>query len=152
IVDDELRWFFSKHDGVWASPYHAEMEAQREPWLPDTDDGEAIAVYWQIRKRLGRIGDPDAGVLSAAYAPRPWPRALRAELGRVTGIVVRLASADSGEWPEERNAQDVLDVRVARRLEVALCNGGREVLDAYRTPALVRLSRALSAYRTAGRR
>ncbi len=67
-----------------------------------------MALYWQIRKRLGRMGDPDAGVLGAAYAPRPWPRALRRELGRLTGIVVRLASVDSGEWPEERNAQDVL--------------------------------------------
>jgi len=144
IADDELRWFFSVHDGKWASPYLDELEAQRHPDLPETDAFEK-QVYWVLRKRIVRLGDHDAGVLMAAYAPRPWPPRLRRTLGRLTGVVVRLVSAGS-DWPPDRPTQDVLEVRVARQLELALAVFDRDVFAAYRTSARALLGRALRAY------
>ena len=107
-----------------------------------------MRLYWLIRKRLLGLSDHDAGVLMAAYAPRPWPPGLRDELGRLTGVVVRLASAGAG-WPSGRPAQDVLEVRVARQLDLALATVGREVFAAYRASARALLGRALRAYRAA---
>ena len=107
-----------------------------------------MQLYWLIRKRLLGLSDHDAGVLMAAYAPRPWPPGLRDALGRLTGVVIRLASAGAG-WPSGRPAQDVLEVRVARQLDIALGTGGREVFAAYRTSARALLGRAIAAYRVA---
>jgi hypothetical protein len=83
-------------------------------------------------------------VLQAAYGPRAWPPALRGELGRFTGIVVRLASAM--EWPGETWEQDLLEMRVAARLDVALATGGREVFAVFRTAAAGLLNQALAVY------
>jgi hypothetical protein len=94
------------------------------------------------------LSDHDAGVLQTAYTPRPWPPTLRKELGRLTGIVVRLASA-AREWPTEKSEQDLLEVRVAKRLDLALVTVGRDAFAAYRTSARALLNRALAAYTSA---
>jgi hypothetical protein len=146
-VDEELRWFFSVHDGLRGSPFFEELAARRHPEVPESDDHEA-RVYRQIRERLLGLSDHDAGVLKAAYTPRPWPPRLRDELGRLTGIVVRLASAET-EWPSETSEQELREVKVAKRLDLAVVTVGREVLAAYRTPARALLKRAVGAYRAA---
>ena len=146
-MEEELRWFFSVHDGKRWSPFFEELEARRHPELPETDAREAHA-YGQIRARLVALGDHDAGVLEAAFTPRPWPPKLREELGGLTGVVVRLASA-ADEWSSEKFDPDVREVCVARRLDLALVTAGREVLVGYRTSARPLLRRALEAYRSA---
>jgi hypothetical protein len=156
-VDEELRWFFSVHDGRRGSPFFEELAAQRHAELPETYAREA-RVYRQIRERLLALSDHDAGVLKAAYTPMPWPPKLRHELGRLTGVVVRFASVAT-EGRSETSEQEILEVMVARRLDLALVTVGREVFAAYRTPARALLKRALTAYAsvrdgeaTAGRR
>ena len=146
-VDEELRWFFSVHDGKRWSPFFEELEARRHPELPETD-ARAARVYWQIRARLVALGNHDAGVLKAAFTPGPWPPRLREELGGLTGVVVRLASV-TDDWSSERLEQDVLEVCVARRLDLALVTVGREEVVGYRTLARVLLRRALEAYTSA---
>jgi hypothetical protein len=142
-VDEELRWFFSVHDGTRWSPFFEELEARRHPELPENDVHEA-RVYRQILERLLGLSDHDVGVLKAAYAARPWPPRLREELGRLTGVVVRLASA-ADEWSSEKSEQDVLEVCVARRLDLALVTVGPEAFAAYRTSARALLKRTLAA-------
>jgi hypothetical protein len=60
------------------------------------------------------MGDPHAGVLQAAYAARPWPLPLLLALGRHTGIVVRLATAEIGLLDDSHLAR--VEEDVARRL------------------------------------
>jgi hypothetical protein len=56
-------------------------------------------------------------VLQVAYEVRPWPVDLYDELGRLTGIVVRLA-CDSGSWPAERRAQQAAEMARAEALAI----------------------------------
>lgn len=145
-ISEELGWFFSVDDGRRERPYFDRASARHLAGLL------GVPVYAvsqerfhrRIRRWLVGIDDHDAGVLQAAFAPRAWPPALRRELGRLTGIVVRLASAM--EWPIETWEQDLLEIRVAARLDVALATGGREVFAVFRTAATRLLSQALAAY------
>jgi hypothetical protein len=50
------------------------------------------------------------------------------------------------EWPSETWEQDLLEMRVATRLDVALATGGREVFAVFRTAAAGLLNQALAAY------
>ena len=132
VADEELRRFFAIFDGRrWSSV------------LEDRED------YRVVIARLRRLDEHHAGVLRAAYTPRSWPEGLREELGRLTGVVVRLASAEMG-WPSEQWDQEMLEVRVATQLEVARAASGRVVFAPYRTHARALLRRALAAYAPMG--
>jgi hypothetical protein len=58
---------------------------------------------------LRAMQSSDAGVLQCAYELRAWPVALWDELGRLTGVVVRLACA-LDHFPEDRRAQQVIEM------------------------------------------
>jgi hypothetical protein len=150
-IDEELRWFFHIEDGDTSSSNYGRMLS------PCTEDGEwrrleehaaAERKHRVILSHLKSLSDVDAGVLQCAYAPRPWPVPLAKELGRLTGIVVRL-SCDRATWPDERGKQLALDAENAEKLHVILRTGGdqsRRALRDLRREAEGRFARALGEY------
>ena len=146
IISEELGWFFSVDDGRRVKPYFDRASARHLGVLLGVPEYDVCQepVHRRIRRWLLGISDHDAGVLQAAYGPRAWPPGLHRELGRFTGIVVRLASAM--EWPGETWEQDLLEIRVATRLDVALEMRGAEVFAVFRTAAAGLLNQALAAY------
>jgi hypothetical protein len=156
VIDEELQWFFHIEDGDTSSSNYGRMLS---PW---TEDGEwrTLAEHAAAERRhpvilshLKSLADVDAGVLQCAYAPRPWPVRLAKELGRLTGIVVRL-SCDRASWPEERGGQLALDAENAEKLHTTLRTGGdreRRVLRDLRREAEGRFARALGEYVSARR-
>jgi len=146
IVTEELEWFFSVDDGRRVKPYFDKASARHLGVVLGVPV-HAVSqerVHRRIRRWLLAISEHDVAVLQAAYGPRAWPPALHRELGKLTGVVVRLASAM--EWPGETWEQDLLEMRVATRLDVALATGGREVFAVFRTAAAGLLNQALAAY------
>ncbi len=144
-ADEELEWFFSV-EGV-------ELE-QRSNFMDslvpvqhraDAEPSDEAGVYRVIFGHLGEVGDPDAGVLEAAYAPREWPKSLQSELRRLTGIVVRLAVAEIG-MPETVAETEVLEHRLAARLADALKRLGPKGVERFRGKAQAHFDRAYSAY------
>jgi hypothetical protein len=129
---------------------------------PVTEDGEWRTLeehaagerkHRVILSHLKSLSDVDAGVLQCAYAPRPWPALLAKELGRLTGIVVRL-SCDRATWPAERGQQLARDAENAEKLHAMLRTGGevhRRVLRDLRLEAQGRFAHALGAYVSARR-
>jgi|HubBroStandDraft_2_1064218.scaffolds.fasta_scaffold313695_2 hypothetical protein len=156
-VDEELLWFFNAEDGDFASVSNfgrmlAPVTEDGE-WRTPEDHARARHRHGVIRSHLKSIPDVDAGVLQCAYAPRPWPVALAKELGRLTGIVVRL-SCDQETWPEERGRQLAVDAENAEGLHLMLRVGGdenRSVLRDLRREAQGRLAHALGEYLSARR-
>jgi hypothetical protein len=156
-VDEELVWFFTAEDGDFASVSNfgrmLPSVAEDGEWRTPEDHMRAAQRHHVIRARLKSIPDRDAGVLQCAYAPRPWPVRLRKELGRLTGIVVRL-SCDRKTWPGERAGQLALDEQNAERLHAMVRAGepeSRRVVQGLRRDAEVRFARALGAYTLARR-
>jgi hypothetical protein len=155
-IDEELQWFFHIEDGDTSSSNYGRMLS---PW---TEDGEwrtiaqhaaAARKHRVILSHLRSVPDVGAGVLQCAYAPRPWPVRLAKELGRLTGIVVRL-SCERATWPEERARQLALDAENAEKLHAMLRAGSevhRRVLRDLRREAEVRFARALGEYVSARR-
>jgi hypothetical protein len=120
VVDRELEWFFNRAEcemGV-RSNFMSVLEGAHSGETVPTPEEAATAAhgYRRIRGWLGAIPDSDAGVLQAAYEIRPWPSALYDELGRLTGIVVRLACA-LDPWPPDRRSQELVETARAGWLE-----------------------------------
>ena len=152
IVDTELDWFFNRAEcdmGI-RSNFHAALSQQLAPSEPVTpeDAAEASHAYRTIRGWLLAIPDADAGVLQAAYEQRAWPGSLVDELGRITGVVVRLACALDA-WPADRSAQRLVETARAHWLE-SHCSKGRgrgfETLVNLRREGEVRFAKAHHAY------
>lgn len=95
-VDDDLMWFFNSSESAMGAISNFEATLGRSsaaiPHSPE-DAAEASHRQRRIRRWLKVIPDSDAGVLQAAYELRDWPVALFDQLGRLTGIVVRMACA-----------------------------------------------------------
>lgn len=156
ILDEELRWFFAAQDDDLSDSNFGRMLSSV------TDDGEwrtpeehvaAARRYHVIRSHLKSIPDRDAGVLQCAYERRPWPVRVAKELGRLTGIVVRLA-CDRATWPEERGRQLAVDAENAEKLAIMLRVGGereRRVLRDLRRDAQARFDDAIARYAAARR-
>jgi hypothetical protein len=109
---------------------------------------DAAHAYRTIRAWLRAIDDRDAGVLQAAYEVRLWPIHLYDDLGRLTGIVVRLACA-AGAWPADRRAQQAMEMARAEVLasECCRCRGTSvHPLLRLRREAEKRFARASHAY------
>ena len=156
-VDAELQWFFCAEDGDFASSSNfgrmLSSVTDDGEWRTPEDHTRAVQRHRVIRSHLKSIPDGDAGVLQCAYAPRPWPIRLAKELGRLTGIVVRL-SCDRKTWPDKRGEQLAVDAQNADRLHAMLRAGGdenRHVLRDLRREAQVRFAHALGAYTLARR-
>ena len=144
-ADQELEWFFTmaESDMGARSNYAAVLDAADD--LTMEDRAEAAHAQRQILKRLREVGDHDAGVLKAAYIARPWPLVLREGLGRVTGVLVRLACVDLG-LPEDDAQLDALERRTADRLSVTLAQQGHAGLAKFHPRALAFLERAFRSY------
>jgi len=136
VVEEELEWFFSVQKS------HVDNESIGDE---DGDRAAAAIAYRKIRVWLLEMEDRDAGVLKSAYAPGPWPRELHEAVGRLTGIVVRLASAEIG-WPEDPSEQEMLEARVGTYLERARVQGGIGVLARFRPRATEYLRTAIKSY------
>ena len=156
-IDVELLWFFCAEDGDFASLSNfgrmLSPVTEDGEWRTPEDHARAAEKHRVIRSHLKCIPDSDAGVLQCAYAPRPPPVRLRKELGRLTGIVVRL-SCDHETWPEERGRQLAIDAENADVLHLMLRAGGdenRSVLRDLRREAQGRFAHALGEYVSARR-
>jgi hypothetical protein len=156
-VDEELLWFFLAEDGDFASVSNfgrlLSPVTEDGEWRTPEDHARAAQRHRVIRSHLKSIPDRDAGVLQCAYAPRPWPIRLTKELGRLTGIVVRL-SCDRKTWPYARAAQLAVDAENAATLDALVRAGGDEnhrFLRALRREAEVRFAHALGEYASARR-
>jgi hypothetical protein len=147
-VEDDLLWFFNQAecDLGLSSNYYESLgyfgELAAAP--PDTVVEEAHR-YRRIRGRLKAISDSDAGVLQAAYTNRPWPAPLARELGRLTGVAVRLCFTPF-TWPVGEALQDRAERVEAERLSIVLGVAGAELLGQLRREAEARFVRALRAY------
>jgi hypothetical protein len=156
-VDQELQWFFNAEEGDFTSSSNfgrlLSSVTDDGEWRTPEDHMRAAQRHRAIRSHLKSIPDSDAGVLQCAYAPRAWPVLLRKELGRLTGIVVRL-SCDRKTWPSERGAQLRTDAENATRLYAMLRSGGaenRRVFRDLRRQAELRFAHALGEYTLARR-
>lgn len=129
-ADEELEWFFTMAESDIRGPSTFVAELARV--VDDAgrvtleDRAEAVHAHRKMMKWFVEIGDHDAGVLKVAYTARPWPLRLREELGRLTGVVIRMAAAEVG-LPDDDRALDALEQRAALRLDAALANGERIV-------------------------
>jgi hypothetical protein len=155
-TEEELRWFFHIEDGDPSPLVYGRLlpsVTEEGEWRTLADHTAANRRHCVIRSHLKSISDRDAGVLQCAYAPRPWPPPLAKELGRLTGIAVRL-SCNRATWPDERSYQLGVDTMNARKLEAMLHQGGGEnvrVLRDLRREAQARFAGALGQYVAARR-
>jgi hypothetical protein len=150
-VDAELVWFFNRFEpdmGISSNFHAALLAGLHAPRVTPEEAAEASHAHRRIRRWLGAIPDSDAGVLQAAYVQRDWPAPLCDELGRITGVVVRLACA-LGPWPDDPRTQCVIELGRAHWLVSQLTSGvGRSAatLVRLRREAEVRFARAHHAY------
>ena len=147
-ANTELEWFFTQsdsdmgdHSNFAASIARVDLDTQ-----VDTIDKRVEAAHAQrtILKWLRELDDFDAGVLQAAYVARPWPLTLREELGRLTGVVVRLAVVDIG-LPEDDDDRRAAEERTANQLDEALASG-EQIVSKLLLEATSILRRAYTAY------
>jgi hypothetical protein len=150
--DIELEWIFNRAEAAmglrstFVGMLGARFPAPPEP-SPEDNVGAAHA-YRTIRGWLLAIDDRDAGVLQAAYEARPWPSELYDDLGRLTGVVVRLA-CDPVSWPAARKAQQAVEMARAEALakdSVEWRGSSSSPLAALRRQAEERFARAHRAY------
>jgi hypothetical protein len=147
--DAELEWFFTMAESdMGARSNFTTMVGQHDGRSIDMR-AEAARARRTILEWLVEIRDPHAGVLQAAYEARPWPLALREALGRTTGVLARLASADGGGFPDDEGSRALLDLQAADRLTRALVLRGATALEPFRLRAGVLLRGAFLAYERA---
>ena len=146
-ADEELEWFFTLEEASLGLRSNFEDSLMLQRHRRDRTEAyvEAARTRRVIRERPLRMGDPDAGVLQTAYAPRPWPGALRHELGRLAGVVVRLATAKVGlinDHDLKRVEEHVAHALVERRKQ-----DGPEEIARLRETAARYFDHAYGAYR-----
>jgi hypothetical protein len=126
-ADEELEWFFTMAESDMGA--RSNFAASILDFEDDTIEtrAEASAARRKIHSWLVEVGDHDAGVLKAAYVARPWPLRLRERLGRVTGVVVRLAAAQVG-LPDDDDELDRLEQRTAVKLDEEMERRGPELV------------------------
>jgi hypothetical protein len=138
-IDEQLDWFFNQAECDMGLSSNFEralgIDSTSSRRTPE-DAAEAAHRYRRIRTWLKAIADSDAGVLQAAYEVRNWPVALFDELGRLTGIVVRLACALDSVHADRRLQQTIEMTRAQW-----LASSG----DLRRNPTLARLRRDAEA-------
>ena len=148
-VDEELDWFFNRAecDMGLSSNYQQALRARSAaPLRTPEDAAEAAHRQRRIRGWLEVMDDADAGVLQAAYELRPWPVALFDELGRLTGIVVKLACALDLAHADPRTAR-LVEMARAEWLVASSAPLRQDVsLARLRRQAEVRFVRAHQAY------
>jgi hypothetical protein len=148
-VEDELEWFFNRAESDMGVPSNFQLAPWRDGAMGQRTPEHtfhAARRHRRVRTWLKAIPDSDAGVLQCAYLHRPWPVALHGELGRLTGVVVRLACS-LGRWPDDRAEQEATEMA---RAEWLVSTGSRLHADVailrLRQEAEVRFVGALRAY------
>jgi hypothetical protein len=144
-ADIELEWFFTMAESDMGSRSNFGASVGDPPQDSPESCAEAARAARIIEGRLQRIGELHAGVLTAAYRARPWPLRLREALRRVTGVVVRIGSAEQG-LPDDLGERDALDLRTATWLADALARGDRQGFSGLELRARVLLRAAVVAY------
>ena len=148
-VDEDLDWFFNRSEGDMgvSSNYELALGVASTSYRRTPEDAaEAAHRHRRIRTWLKAIADSDAGVLQAAYELREWPVPLFDELGRLTGVVVKLACAlDSVH--ANRNLQQLVEAARAEWLVVSCVPLRQDAsLLNLRREAENRFARALQGY------
>jgi len=148
-IDAELDWFFNQAECDMGASSNFDLvrgAMSTAPRITPEDAVEAAHLYRRVLTWLRTIADSDAGVLQAAYELRDWPVALFDELGRLTGIVVKLACALDGVYAN-RDVQQRIE---AARAEWLVSSGAplrrSASLAPLRRAAEVRFCRAHRAY------
>jgi hypothetical protein len=115
--------------------------------MPSPEDAaEASHRARRIRRWLAAIDPSDAGVLQCAYTVRDWPVALWDALGRLTGVVVRLACA-LDRLPEDEHARHIWERARADWLDAECRSAGADrALGRLRREAETRFADAHRAY------
>ena len=145
-ADRELEWLFTMAESDMGNRSNFIITANGYDNLTMEDRAEAAHAQRRIGRRLQNLGGFDAGVLAAAYAARNWPKRLREKLGRVTGVAVRLASAEVG-LPDDDKAMEALELETALRLDGALGRqDGNAAVARVCQRGLVLLERAFRGY------
>jgi len=150
-ADRELEWFFTLAESDMGDrSNYMESLVHVAPHLDgDTtmdDRAEAAHAQRTMLRWLRELDDFDAGALEAAYVARPWPLRLREELGRLTGVVVRLAVVKSG-LPADAHRLATLEQRTALQLNEALCTpAGEASVRGFVDQATPILRQAFTAY------
>ncbi len=156
VLEEELDWFFTRAESDMGlrSNFEALMEMAStglvgtlaDPADEAAEDRiEAAHAERVIRRRLQAMPVHQLGVLVAAFEPHPWPSNLHAELGQLTGIVVRLATAKVGAaGGRQPRASHVAAAAVA--LSETLKSEGAVALALLRSEAHGLLLGALRAY------
>ena len=145
-IEEDLEWFFNRAE----SDMGARSNFPGNPQISPEDAVEACHRYRRIRRWLTTIADSDAGVLQSAYELRPWPVVLYDALGRLTGVVVRIACA-LDYWPEDRWSQEAIEMARAAWLAAQSLSPANTTFVRLRRYAAARLSRAHAAYVTLAR-
>jgi hypothetical protein len=150
-VDTELHWFFNVAEsemGLESNFGRLLSSVSSEGyWRTPEDHADAAHAQRRILGWLRAMPNHEAGVLQTAYEPRDWPRAVRAEFGRLTGVAVRL-TCTLEEWPEDRTSQEAMDMSKARDLEAKCMDRRAEArfLEKLRQKADLRLAGACGSY------
>jgi hypothetical protein len=148
----EIEWFFQLAENEMSVPSNfgrilASVSPEGYRRTPE-DRVEACTAYRRILGWLRAMPNSEAGVLQAAYEPRPWPwpKAVRVRFEHLAGIAVRLTCA-LDHWPEDRGLQQAMDqaraLGLAARCSVA---GESKSLTTLRANAKARLRQAVAAY------
>ncbi len=153
VADRELEWFFTmaESDMGARSNYMDMLVPQCQRGHHDTDLVRRIGARTAQRTihawlvRIEGAGGPHAGVLKAAYQVRSWPAPLVRCLGRLTGIAVRLETAEAG-LPDDDAELDARERWTAERLARTLSSHGPPGLERLRAGASERYELALRAY------
>jgi hypothetical protein len=149
-LDDELEWFFNRAEcDMGDQSNYLAMLGRHGPGsaIPSPEDAaEAAHRARRIRGWLTAMESADAGVLQCAYELRAWPVVLWDELGRLTGVVVRLACALDA-LPQDRQAQRIIEsVRAAWLAEQCAGATVDSTLSRLRREGQARFARAHHAY------
>jgi hypothetical protein len=150
VAVKELEWFFALSeadmglhsnfmDGLVPERHRENHETTLERRV------RACSARRVILERFAAIGRTHAGVLQAAHTTRPWSALLQAELGALTGVAVRLATAEVG-LPDDADALETLERRTADRLADTLLHLGGSALRDLRREAAALYHLALRAY------
>jgi hypothetical protein len=134
VIERELEWFFDRGEAD-----------RREGWAGEPDRVWCAVAHRAIGGWLSAMDAYDARVLDVAYSRGPRPLRLFKRLGRLTTLVVRLASIEAG-WPENPDEQRRLEQRTATLLDEERAEHEPRSATCYVQPAAGLLRTAVRAY------
>jgi hypothetical protein len=152
LLIEELEWFFTQAESDIGlhSNFGPLMDRAQSGSSGGSDHSvesqmEAAHAEGIIRRHLHAMPSHHAGVLLAAFEPRRWPAKLGKELGRLTGIAVRLTMASVGLAKDIENRRE-REEATARWLNQAVVREGALALTVVRSQAQSLFATALRSY------